>query len=542
MHLSSATLLSSLFLFLTIACTAPSATDPSSPSPSSVPTEQTNEATKEDTSQQLEEKQIDRWLQAHRDRPPLVRNFLEQMPKGADLHTHLTGAVYAETYLQWAHEQDLCALPQMGRIVPCPDRDQNPSSDALPMDSVLASSNLYQDMIDALSVRNLETSEETGREQFFVAFNRFQAIYEDRPLRKGDALAELVERAAAQNIQHTEIIYFDGNNVVDSVASTVSYTEDWQALRTQLLNAGLEEAVERGKSFLDRVEARADSLLGCSTSPSPPACNVSRRYRMYSVRTLPPVHVFAQLLYGVERARNDPRVRAVDLVAPEDHRIALRDYERHMQMLDFLRSTVNDSLELGLHAGELTQGLVPPNHLDDHVWQALNIAGAQRIGHGVDVGYENRTRKLLETMRNQEICVEICLTSNEIILGITEEEHPFPDFLAADVPVTLATDDEGISRIDLTHEYLRAATTYSLDYQTLKDLSRNSLRYSFLEGKSLWNSRAYVEYVGPCETADPSRRKLDSSCRSFLKANPKADAEWELERRFSEFETSFLRE
>lgn len=409
------------------------------------------------------------------------------------------------------------------------------------MDSVLASSSLYQGMIDALSVRNLEASERTGREQFFAAFNRFQAVYDDRPLRKGDAVAELVERAAAQNIQHTEIIFFDGGNVVDSVASTVAYTDDWQALRTQLLDAGLREAVERGKSFLDRVEARADSLLGCSTAPSPPACDVSRRYRMYSVRTLPPVHVFAHLLYGVERARTDPRVRSVDLVAPEDDRIALRDYDRHMEMLEFLRATVDDSLEVGLHAGELTQGLVPPSHLDDHVWRALNVAEAQRIGHAVDVGAETHTRKLLETMRNRDVCVEICLTSNEIILGVSGEEHPFPDFLAADVPVTLATDDEGISRIDLTHEYLRAATSYSLEYRTLKDLSRNSLHYSFLEGKSLWNSREYEEYVAPCETADPSRRELAPSCQTFLTANPKAQAEWELERRFSEFEASFLR-
>lgn len=42
------------------------------------------------------------WLEANRDRPNAVRAFVQRLPKGADLHSHLSGAVYAEHYLQWA--------------------------------------------------------------------------------------------------------------------------------------------------------------------------------------------------------------------------------------------------------------------------------------------------------------------------------------------------------------------------------------------------------------------------------------------------------
>ena len=48
------------------------------------------------------------------------------------------------------------------------------------------------------------------------------------------------------------------------------------------------------------------------------------------------------------------------------------------------------------------------------------------------------------------------------------------------VPVALATDDQGVSRSDMTHEYLRAAETYNLSYSDLKRMARQSLQHSFL--------------------------------------------------------------
>ena len=60
--------------------------------------------------------------------------------------------------------------------------------------------------------------------------------------------------------------------------------------------------------------------------------------------------------------------------------------------------------------------------------------------------------------------VEVNLTSNDVILGIKGADHPLPLYRKYGVPVTLSTDDEGVSRIDLTHEYVRAAMTYPLTY------------------------------------------------------------------------------
>jgi adenosine deaminase len=58
--------------------------------------------------------------------------------------------------------------------------------------------------------------------------------------------------------------------------------------------------------------------------------------------------------------------------------------------------------------------------------------------------------------------------------------HPLPVYLRYGVPVALATDDAGVSRSDITHEYLRAVETYHLTYSDLKKMARASITYSFL--------------------------------------------------------------
>ena len=136
---------------------------------------------------------------------------------------------------------------------------------------------------------------------------------------------------------------------------------------------------------------------------------------------------------------------------------------------------------VALHAGELWLGLVPPPDLTFHIREAIEIAGARRIGHGVTLAFERDMEDLLTEMRARPVVVEINLTSNDLILGVRGKDHPLPTYLAAGVPVVLSSDDAGISRIDLTNEYLRAARDYGLEYRALKAIARNALIYSFLD-------------------------------------------------------------
>jgi len=115
-----------------------------------------------------------------------------------------------------------------------------------------------------------------------------------------------------------------------------------------------------------------------------------------------------------------------------------------------------------------------PEGLRFHIRESIERAGAERIGHGVAVMSEDDPIGLLQEMAKKNVLVEICLTSNDVILGVSGDRHPLPVYMKYGVPVALATDDEGVSRSDMTHEYLRAAETYGLSYGELKRMARAS--------------------------------------------------------------------
>ena len=190
--------------------------------------------------------------------------------------------------------------------------------------------------------------------------------------------------------------------------------------------------------------------------------------------------------------------------------------------------------------GELAYGLVPPEGLTYHIRQAVELAGAERIGHGVDLMQEDDAQGLLKEMKQKHVMVEINLSSNEAILGVKGADHPFPIYFAAGAPVALSTDDEGVSRIDLTNEYVRAALDYKLSFRELKTLARTGLEHSFLAGDDLWAWPDDLEVAKkPCEEETLGSDAPSAACKAFLDSSEKATAQWELERRFRAFEAKF---
>ena len=169
---------------------------------------------------------------------------------------------------------------------------------------------------------------------------------------------------------------------------------------------------------------------------------------------------------------------------PEDGYISMTDYALQMRLIEFLHP-LYPGVHISLHAGEIAPGLVPYEGLCCHVRLAVEQASAERVGHGVDVMYEDHPHELLQAMAARHVMVEIHLSSNESILGIAAKDHPFPLYRQFGVPVSLNTDDEGVSRIDLTHEYIRAVETYNLQYLDLKQMVRTGIHH-ILPGPSLW--------------------------------------------------------
>jgi adenosine deaminase len=157
----------------------------------------------------------------------------------------------------------------------------------------------------------------------------------------------------------------------------------------------------------------------------------------------------------------------------------MRDYTLHMQMFRYLKK-VYPKVNVAMHAGELALGDVPPEDLKYHIDQALNVAGAQRIGHGIDLAHETNAVGIMKTMRAKDIPVEINLTSNAFIEGVKGENHPITLYRKYGVPYVISTDDAGVTRHNLANEYVLFASRYKPSYAEVKKASYNSIRYSFL--------------------------------------------------------------
>jgi len=406
------------------------------------------------------------------DTPALVA-FLREMPKGADLHSHLSGAVYAESYLRWAAEDGACVSSVQLRIIPGPCAN---GPDTVTAAAAVANDALYSALIDALSMRNWHPARINGHDQFFATFAR---AYSTRR-RTGDMLAEAASRAAGGNVSYLELMFTPDGGAARALGDRAGWVGDFALMRDTLLALGLSDVVAHARARLDSVEARRDTVLGCGTPAADPGCAVTVRWLYQVLRATPPQQIFAQILTGFILAREDPRVVGLNLVQPEDALIAMRDYSLHMRMIGALRQAY-PGVRVSLHAGELASGLVPPEGLRFHVREAVEVADAARIGHGVAVMHEDRPYELLADMARRGVLVEINLTSNDVILGVKGRDHPLRAYIAAGVPVALSTDDEGVARSEMTMEYLRAVQEQMLSYPQLKAMARASLRHSFAD-------------------------------------------------------------
>jgi hypothetical protein len=265
---------------------------------------------------------------------------------------------------------------------------------------------------------------------------------------------------------------------------------------------------------------------------------VTLHYLYQVLRGLPKEQVFAQILLGFELTKADARFVGFNLVMPEDYYVPMHDFDLHMRIIEALRKFY-PSTHVSLHADELAMGLVPPEGLRFHIRESIERAGAERIGHGVAVMSENDPIGLLEEMAKKNVLVEICLTSNDSILGISGDRHPLRIFMKYGVPVALATDDEGVSRSDMTHEYLRAVEDQGLSYAELKRMARASLEHSFIPGATLREDTLIKGNVAPCEISLRGSGSPNSACKAVLENSERARVQWQLEKAFADFEKKF---
>lgn len=466
-----------------------------------------------------------------------LRQVMQAFPKGGDLHTHLSGAVYAESWLDWAAEDGLCvdvkslSIEKREKALKSPEGKTCESSGWITAEAARADADIRRQLIDAMSNRSyVPTLDWSGHNDFFATFAKTEAKDE----RFGDKLAEVAERADQQNILYLELmettVLGELFPLVGGLKLSGDVAADFQTMMDSPFGAKMPEFVKFVDSEIKAAQAKKVRLLGCDANPDAMGCDVEIRFIHQVVREFEPSIVFAQIMLGWAVMAEVEQVVGLNLVAPEDGFLALRDYSYHMRMIDHLYRTQGER-NVTLHAGELTLGLVRPRQLRFHIREAIELGHAKRIGHGIDIAYETDSEALTKKMADEGIMVEINLTSNDTILGISGRDHPVLLYRDLDVPYALSTDDEGVSRIDLTHEYMRFFTTYDIPYPEMKYVSRNSLTYAFLKGGSIWDDEA-------CRSAVEAWSEPEGTCKALIAGSEKAKLQWELELRFRHFENT----
>jgi adenosine deaminase len=467
--------------------------------------------------------------------PAGLQAFLKGVPKGGDLHNHLSGAVYAETVLGWASDDHDCINTTTHAAVTSCGSGTQP---------VPTSGTFFDQVVGAWSMEGFVAGAETGHDHFFATFGKFGTVV---GIHRDDTIADVLQRAADENQLYVETMFNLGKNVGSLGASLWSGTltsTDLQNYYDMLTtNAGFAAQLASDVAVVNNAAASYKSTLGCSAASPPAACSVGLRFVAQVSRTGANDLIFGQLISAFEMAKQTHQIVAANLSSPEDDSASLSNYELHMAMLDFLHTKYAGSspLHVTLHAGERTAQFLPSGSTDNtfHIRDAVEKGHAERIGHGIDIESETDPAGLLDEMHARNVLVEVCLSSNAQILEVSGAAHPLAQYLAHDVPVALATDDQGVSRSSLAGEYLRAALDQHLTYRQLKTLARNSLEHAFLPGASLWTSVSPAQPVADCAATDTMAvgGPPSTACAAFLATSERATLQWELEHRFLAFES-----
>jgi adenosine deaminase/adenosine deaminase CECR1 len=413
--------------------------------------------------------------------------FFTQMPKGGDLHHHYSGAIYAETYVDNLDKQGYCvnkqtykietdkAVVEAERAKPAKERN------CLGTLEVYADDFTYRELLQRWSSKDFHNhgaNQAPPDRQFFQTFLYFGPV-SNANFHEG--LAEIKERAIRENVSYIETMF----KMSPFVANEDFDAQAWQNARSGSDGDKAFEAQMRAwMTQLDQDQNFNQSIADFTAKIDEAAAGIdderfTMRYQTYVLRLLKPSQVFSSMLAGFKAARKDDKIVGVNIVGQESQMVSMRDYTLHMKMFRFLKSVYPD-VKVALHAGELALGDVPPEDLQFHIDQALNMAGANRIGHGIDLAHESNVVAIMQRMREKDIPVEINLTSNAFINGVKGENHPVTLYRKYGVPYVISTDDAGVTRHNLSNEYVLFASRYKPGYAELKKASYNSIRYSFL--------------------------------------------------------------
>lgn len=416
--------------------------------------------------------------------------FFTNMPKGGDLHHHYTGTIYAETYLEWVQKKnwriDKCSL----KIVKEYTED---NANLITVGDLIKDSSLFRKVLTLWSDKDYNNhfhSQPPPDQNFFNTFGYFGTVSNEY---MSEGLGILKQRALNENVQYIETMLSSVGTSSKSYPSRVKMIDKLRKANSQkevdIIFKEIAKHYKNDKAFKSKISEFIDNVKTVHKGIDDE--KFTMRFQTYASRVADPLEVYTDLLSAFIASDKSKLVVGVNIVAPENNNNALKDYTLHMMMFNYLSREYPD-VNRALHAGELTLGMVRPKNLVFHIDEAINIAHANRIGHGIDVVYEKNSIALLDSLKKNSV-IEINLTSNEFILGVKNNEHPYTIYSKYGVPMVISTDDSGVSRNNLTNEYVLLSSRYQPTYSEIKMYVYNSINYSFLCDKEKQKTKKLLD-------------------------------------------------
>ena len=390
------------------------------------------------------------------DREALYRT-LYYMPKGGDLHNHLSGAGFAEWWYELALAQRERGYEYYTKVRINNCREYG--GDAFKTAPYF----LHFRNISALEYAQLDACEQGEYKPLEDLDDREKAgwmnsIRLDKPW---EGRAEFFET-------HWQRLNALGRNpwlqAEIMVKNLQAYAAEGVAYVEYQIGAGPYEGPDGER--IDGPQA-FDILRETLARKDVRELGVTVRFQLAILRFSPNAENYLRRVYELVHDNPDLLV-AVNMVGREDN-----DKGHPARFLSTLRELRREysGVRLSIHAGEVDE---PNAHVRDTL-----LLGADRIGHGLNLITDDDTMLL---MRHGPYLVEINLISNLLLEYVNDySEHPFPEYLRTGIPVALSTDDRGMWESTMTDEFFVAATEFNLSWQEIKTLGRNSLEHAFVE-------------------------------------------------------------
>ncbi|MCF2624758.1 hypothetical protein I6E17_01020 [Fusobacterium perfoetens] len=481
---------------------------------------------------------------------PELTMFLKNFPKGGDLHNHSLGASFSEFVYEDAIIKN--SWYDLRKNIFLNDEEYKFSDKSDKIISIENFKKYYtENMLNSFSMRGWDKTSD-GAKHFFNTF--FSVLSSKR--NENDMILEIIKRNKLQNVKYLELIAEAvpenvKNYYIDLIKNLGEFNLSKMNEYCKILDdADTEENYLKVKEFLDERE----NFLKSNGEG-----DFTIKYIPFLARASAPLYkFFAEAYCFMVYCIKEKRIAGVNIVEPEDAIPSRENFENHLKILKFIYKYLSEKyissqkkINLTLHAGELNLLRSPLEDMNDRICSTIFLTrnkneqkfpAAKRIGHGVSIPWEENCKALLNFMNTNKIAVEICLSSNDIILGIKEKNHPFSLYKKYNVPMIICTDDEAVSRSNITLEYVKAVEAFNLNYNDLKNLSRNGIEYSFLEGESLYIDGNYDSIRSEFKDINSIEEWKEKfiEYKDFILSNEKLKKQIELEISFIIFEQEYI--